>query len=74
MGGEEDRDTVVTDIPDHIPDGQAGLRIEAGGELVKEDDVGVADERKGRAERDPVSSPPRNKILGGLLSEYEPAA
>jgi len=44
VGGEEYGFAAVADAADEAPDGVAGLGIEAGGELVEEDDFGVVDE------------------------------
>ena len=50
MRGEEDGFAAVADAADEVPDGAAGLRVEAGGELVEEDDFRIVDEREGDEE------------------------
>ena len=44
VGGEDDRDAVRAQVPDELPGGPAGLRVEAGGRLVQEDQLGAADD------------------------------
>src|SRR5665647_1721818 len=45
--GEHDGRAAVADLPDDVPDRQAGLRVQPGGQLVEEDELGVIDQRKG---------------------------
>ena len=58
--GEDDRDAVGAQVADEVPGGAAGLRVEAGGRLVQEDQLGAADH--GHREREAL-----------LLAAGEPA-
>ena len=60
VGGEHDGDAVGAQVADQIPGGVAGLRVEAGGRLVQEDELRAADH--GHREREAL-----------LLAAGEPA-
>jgi hypothetical protein len=47
VGDQQDRDAAVADRLDQVPGVPAGLRVQAGGELVQDRDPGVADQREG---------------------------
>jgi hypothetical protein len=57
MGGEEDGLAEVPEPGDDLPGGAAGGRVEAGGRLVQEDELGVADEGEGEIEPAPLAAP-----------------
>src|SRR5207248_6093672 len=48
--GEQDGLAERAERADHLPRRAAGLRVEAGGGLVEEDEVGIADERDAEVE------------------------
>jgi len=48
MGGQNQRLASRLELFEAFPDQVAGLRVEAGGRLVEEDDVGVVDHRPGQ--------------------------
>ncbi len=50
VGGQEDRLAELAEPGDDLPGGPAGRRIETGGRLVQEDDLGVADQGQGDIE------------------------
>ena len=52
VGGEEHRAAAAPEVVDDLPDLEARLRVEAGGGLVEEEQLGVADE--GAGERQPL--------------------
>ena len=46
VGGQEDGLAAVADAAHQVPDGAPRLRVEAGGELIEEDDFRIVDERE----------------------------
>src|ERR687887_250887 len=50
VGGEQDRLAEVPQALDQLPGAPAGRRVEAGGRLVQEDQVGVADDAEGEVQ------------------------
>ena len=55
---------------DHLPRGASRLRVEAGGRLVEEDEVGIADERD--AEIEPSLLPARERLHPRVRLLLEP--
>ena len=54
--GEHDGDTGVPQACDQVPHGEARLRVEPGGRLVEEDQLGPADDGQGDAEPLPLAT------------------
>jgi hypothetical protein len=50
LGSQEYGRAAVSEVLDHLPHLNAGLRVETGGRLVEEDDPRVADEAHGDVE------------------------
>src|SRR5699024_6242413 len=46
MRGQKYRRTAIANIADHVPDRQAHLWVEAGGEFVEEHQAGIVDQRQ----------------------------
>ena len=56
VGGEEDRLAELPQPGDDLPGGPAGGRVETGGRLVKEDELGVTDQREREIEPPPLAA------------------
>ena len=56
VGGEEDRLAELPQPGDDLPGGPAGGRVEPGGRLVEEDELGVADQREREVEPPPLAA------------------
>ena len=50
VGGEDDGHPVGAQLADQLPGGAAGLRVEPGGRLVEEDQLGAADDGHGQGQ------------------------
>jgi signal transduction histidine kinase len=56
MGGEKDRLAELAEPGDDLPGGPAGGRVEPGGRLVEEDELGVTDQREREIEPPPLAA------------------
>jgi hypothetical protein len=50
MGGQEDGTAIGLEAVDQIPELTAGLRVETGGGLVEEEQLGIANESAGQCQ------------------------
>ena len=64
VGGEEDRLAQRAEVLDRRPRLAAGRRVEAGGRLVEEEQVGVADEGEGEVQAAPLAAREQLDALG----------
>jgi hypothetical protein len=60
VGGEQDRLAERAEVLDRLPAAPPRLRVEAGGGLVEEDQVGVAGQREGQVEAAALSASSRS--------------
>src|SRR5688572_28665099 len=70
MRGEHDRAAARAELADDVPELMPGLRVEAGGGLVQEEDVRVAHE--GAREREPLPLPARELDHPGAALLLQP--
>jgi hypothetical protein len=71
VGGEEDGLAELTEPGHDLPGGAAGGRVEAGGGLVEEDEVGIADEGKREVEPSPLAAgePGGDRVRSGFEAD-----
>ena len=71
VGGQQDGLAEVAEALDHLPGGAAGGGVEAGGRLVEEEQLGVADERDRDVEPPLLAAGQAPGALIGLLGESD---